>query len=374
MEINRDNYEEYFLMYVDNELTDAEKVAVLMFLKQNKDLEDEFRMMHHTVARPEENVHLEDKSFLLRTDLAPFISEKNYEEVFVLYHDNELTGHERLLTESFLADHQGLKNEFELIGLARFTAESAFVFPHKKLLYEREKAGRIIPVVFWRMLAAAVFIGFGLWISGILFRHHGQIINSQVNAFPARPTAPKVEKNSQVKEKQDQTIVHSSVAGKKEVLATTRKAKQKKWNGPDLRADISKPGVKDSLTKKVPMENSADPLLSKTNGGFTSPGKNEIEPMPAQELTALTAIQPLKTVPKTPGQDNEGQASPDYFAKTASYVSTQYDQNYVFYDVTTSDFRKTKVGGFLKKIKRVIARTNPIGRLISGDDRQLASK
>src|SRR5450432_4314549 len=123
MDINRNNYEEYFLLYADNELTDSEKAEVLMFLKQNKDLEQEFRMIHYTICKPDVNVELTDKSFLFRENAATFINEKNYEEVFVLYHDNELTGKQKKETEDFLSRHAHLKNEFELIGLARFIPE-----------------------------------------------------------------------------------------------------------------------------------------------------------------------------------------------------------------------------------------------------------
>ena len=66
-------------------------------------------------------------------------------------------------------------------------------------------------------------------------------------------------------------------------------------------------------------------------------------------------------------------------AQQASYVSDtdQKNENYVFYNVTTEEFRKSKVGGFLKKVKRIVERNNPVTRLFSGDeksgDKQVAS-
>ena len=164
MNINRDNYEEYFLLYADNELTDSEKAEVLIFVKNNRDLEDEFKMIHYTISRPDTGVELNDKSFLYRSSPSSFINEKNYEEVFVLYHDNELTPNEKLETEKFISRHKELKNEFDLIGLARLTPEVSVVFRGKKRLYKNEKSGKVVPVMFWRIIAAALFIGFGLWI------------------------------------------------------------------------------------------------------------------------------------------------------------------------------------------------------------------
>ncbi len=95
MDINRDNYEEYFLLFADNELTDSEKVAVILFLKENKDLEEEFSMIHHTISKPEQNIILDDKSFLFKNNSLSLINDKNYEEIFVLYHDDELTNEYR---------------------------------------------------------------------------------------------------------------------------------------------------------------------------------------------------------------------------------------------------------------------------------------
>ncbi len=71
--------------------------------------------------------------------------------------------------------------------------------------------------------------------------------------------------------------------------------------------------------------------------------------------------------------NSEEQTEPVTFAKNASYIQDDNNENYVFYDITTDEFKKTKVGGFLKKVKRVIQRNNPIARLLSPDDGQVAS-
>ena len=39
--INMDNYEEYFLLYVDNELTGADKASVEEFVKMHPELKSE---------------------------------------------------------------------------------------------------------------------------------------------------------------------------------------------------------------------------------------------------------------------------------------------------------------------------------------------
>ena len=189
MNINRNNYEEYFLLYADNELTDSEKAEVLMFLKENKDLEAEFRMIHHTICKPDASIELGDKSFLLKGDEAPVINEKNYEEVFVLYHDNELSEKQKKQTEDFLTRHAQLKNEFELIGLARLIPEDAVVFPNKRILYRKE-TGKVVPVIFWRALAAAVFIGCGLWATQLYLQKGREKRGLTVRSIPVKQIVP----------------------------------------------------------------------------------------------------------------------------------------------------------------------------------------
>ena len=81
--------------------------------------------------------------FYSGTIQASFINEKNYEEVFVLYHDNELTDKQKKETENFLFTHAGLKNEFELIGLARVIPDYSLFFQIKRILYKKEKPGKL---------------------------------------------------------------------------------------------------------------------------------------------------------------------------------------------------------------------------------------
>jgi hypothetical protein len=72
---------------------------------------------------------------------------------------------------------------------------------------------------------------------------------------------------------------------------------------------------------------------------------------------------------------------PNQFAQNAFFsnnsevadVNTNND-NYFFYNVPSDEFKKSRVGGFLKKVKRIVERSNPITRLLSGDEKQVAVK
>ncbi len=97
--------------------------------------------------------------------------------------------------------------------------------------------------------------------------------------------------------------------------------------------------------------------------------------IPERAISLIDKVRPeLQPTQKAINKISD-KAEPVMQAQTVYYIPDEKEnnQNYVFYNVTTEEFRKTKVGGFLKKVKRVIERTNPIGRLLSGEDQQVVS-
>jgi hypothetical protein len=67
MKINTTNYEEYFLLYIDNELSAEEKTAVENFMEENPLYKNEFKLLQQTVLSPE-NIEFEDKVLLYRLE------------------------------------------------------------------------------------------------------------------------------------------------------------------------------------------------------------------------------------------------------------------------------------------------------------------
>ncbi len=57
MDINRNNYETSFLLYLDRELNHAEMLEVEKFISENSDLQKEFELLQLTVFSPEEIVY-----------------------------------------------------------------------------------------------------------------------------------------------------------------------------------------------------------------------------------------------------------------------------------------------------------------------------
>ena len=373
MKINRNNYEEYFLLYADNELSQAEKNEVEIFVKQNVDLEEEFNMIKLTINIPDEMVSMPDKLLLIKNASLSFINENNYEEIFVLYHDNELTNEQKNETEDFLKINPQFATEFELIRQSKLSPEENIVYPGKKQLYKKEKVGRIIPLIFWRSLAAAIFIGFGLWIALSYFNQQKSTrtmaLNENVKSLPALVVNNDIVEKPADKEKVDATSFSIKEQNGNEKNDNNLKEEQK--NIISRRNESRNVIVKAEVKEKIlPEENAIqikpDNRLEMT--AFTEPINNEPDKIERTKIKIPTndIVQHAGTI---------GQNQPAMQVQNASYIADNAnDENYVFYNVKSDEFNKTKVGGFLKKVKRIVERNNPITRLIGGEDRQVASK
>ncbi len=161
--INRNNYEEFFLLYADNELDAEMKRAVEDFVQQNTDLAIELEMLLKTKSTPEE-MHFNDKELLLRTE-GNSINETNYEEYFLLYIDNELSIAKREEVEMYVLQHPKLQKEFINLKQVILTPET-ISYGNKEDLYRTEKK-RTVYMRSWRLAAAAIFIGVcavGWWL------------------------------------------------------------------------------------------------------------------------------------------------------------------------------------------------------------------
>ncbi len=163
--INRHNYEEFFLLYTDRELSPADKMAVEQFVQENPDLADDFFALQQTMLPAEETL-LMDKSMLYR-NAGEEIGVHNHTEQFLLYVDDELSLQEREAVETFVLQHPVLQEEFVQLKQAKLPVEQV-LFPDKSSLYRTESERRPVVYMRWmRMVAAAAVIGFGFFLWNI---------------------------------------------------------------------------------------------------------------------------------------------------------------------------------------------------------------
>lgn len=158
MNINRHNYEEFFLMYVDGELNNHQQQMVEAFVQQNADLQIELDMLLETKLIADDSIVF-NKSVLYKNE-ADAINASNAEEKFLLYVDNELNVHAKTEVETFVLQHPAFQNNFTALKNTVLPVEN-IVCPDKESLYKKEEQ----PVVFmWvkRLSVAAAILFFAV--------------------------------------------------------------------------------------------------------------------------------------------------------------------------------------------------------------------
>lgn len=157
MNINRHNYEEFFLLYVDNELTTGQRKIVEAFVAANPDLKEEFNLLQQTTMNDEQKL---DSAFITSL-LKPVDEERSVtEEELLLYVDNELDAEKKYFVENELAADNDLQTDLNWLQLSKLQADETISFPDKSLLYKQEQPAKVFSIgsVAQRWAAAAAVI------------------------------------------------------------------------------------------------------------------------------------------------------------------------------------------------------------------------
>ena len=156
--INLLNYETFFLLYADGELSPAEQESVLEFIKQHPSLEEEFNLIGQLTFKPGKDLVKMDKS-ILKKEIA--------EDLDTLY---------------------------------AFEPDLAITCPNKSALYKKEKGAIVYR---FRMFAAAAAI---LFTAGILWLVMGE---KQQDASIAQQAIP-VQQEKQLSSKPEEAVASAT--------------------------------------------------------------------------------------------------------------------------------------------------------------------
>lgn len=146
MNINRENYEIYFIDYFDGKLNPAETAGLMLFLEQNPELREEFEDFENVSLTPEEVV-FPAKEKLKKKDILPVagIHAENYERFFIACHEGDLLETEKSQLREFLNLNPSLQKDFEAYG-------KVFLKPDENILYPGKKSLKKYPFAFRKLI------------------------------------------------------------------------------------------------------------------------------------------------------------------------------------------------------------------------------
>ncbi|MDP2890872.1 MAG: hypothetical protein Q8P34_18130 [Bacteroidota bacterium] len=224
MKITRDNYEPFFLDYLEGNLEETMIDQFLDFLEQNPDLKEELQLFDN-IHLPQEQVAFSGKQHLYKSE---HDEKPAFEMKTIAYMEGDLKDDERESFETYIAAHPELQKEYNLFGKTRLIADTDIKFPQKQKLYR--KSGTIIALN-WITRAAAVVVL--IWGINSLFQPGSQKVGTSVI-----PEIASVKPETKLAE-----IAPEKIIQKPEIAQNTSKVSQK-------------PAIVQQQTNDKPVQNS----------------------------------------------------------------------------------------------------------------------
>ena len=198
--ITRDNYESFFLDYLEGKLEEDMIDEFLDFLEQNSDLKEELHLFEN-IHLPEEQIVFSGKKHLYKS----FTDEKSALEIkTIALMEGDLRDEERESFEVYLTTHPELQKEFDLFLKTVMVADIGIKYPDKQKLYR--KSGTTI-LLNWVMRAAAVVVI--LWGVQSLFQTESITklpdSNQKITSIKPKLVAPDKKIEPMVKSKENES-------------------------------------------------------------------------------------------------------------------------------------------------------------------------
>ncbi len=383
MNINLDNYEQYLLMYVDNELSAAERMQVEEFLRDYPYLQEELDILQQTVL-PLENMRF-DKSSLLK----PVLDESTQEKL-LMHLDGELPAGESLALQDSLRSDKYLQQEWATLQKTKLDAADIIEHPDKESLYRKERA-RVVTFVRWA--AAAMLIGAGLfagvnWMNnkkqggidvtvndpvknstsetGVTGTNTATGNNNTVAVNTEKTNQGQTVENKEQKEqvpvvKEDQPVNNNMLAVKEDkknsnsnvAVSSVKENKISSNKQADIAVTNQQPAVNNKTVaepKELPQRN-VDNVL-KNNNEIAMAEKLKTDNTIELPTNITTSVKP-PVVDKLLTETNNG------YARTASLGFNENNQDQVLM-MEEENVSRSKAAIFLKKLKRNVERRTNI--------------
>lgn len=370
MNINRHNYEEYFLLYTDKELSAAERKAVEQFVQENPDLEVEFSLLIQATLKPDDNIVFESKELLMQPVSHNFIHADNCEQLFILYADRELSSGEKAGVEKFVYDNPQYQELFELLQSVKLSPDLSLIFADKKSLYRHEKTKKPIVLSWWKVAAAALVLLFAgiVWLNDTpSLKPHPRMARASKTTVPGEANATH-EKNTG-NTKVDLSAPRGgglidSINASANLVHSTKEIKDRNKH------EFQAAGARNVKSNNIAQANSRDKIVQGNKKPLVTSVVNEpdkyagmqvgntIKRDPVNEAMAINILNSSalnnKEI-KSQAEINNGLNAAGDYRNEAVTASLSNNENVIFANIAID--RKNSLRGFFRKASRFIDKT-----------------
>ncbi len=204
MDINRNNYEQYCLDYIEGKLSASDRDSFQLFLCENPQIMDELNEMKSALLQPDP-ILFSDKEYLKKgMEIKLPVNRYNFDDFCIAYVENNLSEIQKNELQKFIVANPEKAQDFELFNKVRFYPVKGITYQYKRQL----KKHTVATISLTRFLTAAASTAAILVLAMLLFRSTGREINrSPVVALTANKDhqIPKIKTKVQ-KNKTEKTV------------------------------------------------------------------------------------------------------------------------------------------------------------------------
>lgn len=348
MNINRHNYEEFFLLYVDRELTAAERVLVEEFVAANPDLKPELELLQQTTLQADVTLDDSFKHQLLKIQQEESVAE----EQLLLLLDGELRGADAKELQSVIEKDEAVQKEWHWLQRTKLQADASVVFPDKSILYKEAQPARVFymsaAVRRWSAAAAVLLmLGTGYWLTNRQAVPAGEVAAGETKTT-AQPSTPVTNPDGKITTTDEVAVTESTTVPQPAI------------------EDKTGNGVQNSF-KQVP----ASVVSNKTNNTVAVQTQQQKQPVIQQpeinNLQSQEAIVKTDRKSETPGNIPENSS----VQQSETSIASVSNVSYVNYDAADDEDeqegllnenkqRSSGLKALLKKAKRTFERRTGI--------------
>lgn len=227
MKINRNNYEVYFIDYLEGKLDEKLVDDFLEFLQQNPDLKQELALFESVSVAPEE-ITFDKKELLFKEK---YDSEIEFNQAAISILEGDSTSSEKADFEKYLLTHPQKDKEILLFSKTKLIPDTSITFSKKNKLYKRP-VGRTI--VFWSVRVAAILLLAVTFY--ILIDNSSEKIVPQIQVAENKDEETKKETSPEIKQLPVETEKEKTENTKKPApKPEVKEVKQEPKNGKSLR-------------------------------------------------------------------------------------------------------------------------------------------
>jgi len=336
--IHLGNYEEFFILYMDKELSEEQVKMVDEFLVANPDLKAEFEILMST-RLPQEEFSFDKNDLFAESMKLSLVDEE-----LLLYIDNELPADKKKKVESELASNKEYQLQHQALLQTRLDPSEQIVYPNKKELYRR--TGRTIVLRPWMRVAAAVAV---IAIGGMFyFRNSPSATNTGDLQNTAGISTP-LQRN-EVKNDERPDPGTPSDNSHKDQIAVAGQTGKERTQKPERTIIRENNKVEPELAKNSDLQNKED----------QTPDRPKVRHIPFDGSD--------NTIAFTEPEVSINKVDVTYPSVTRNTVETPVDPH----GLTAHDDRKGSLKGFLRKATRMIEKrtgfdpANENGELLIG--------